>query len=233
VALLLTSGISAFGEKQPKNWMIGRVLDESRARYFAGMLNNSSSQSSENGTLSGNATSTSYGDSTDTTMNGNYSGTKRTTTSGNSIAVYRVYDNLVIEGEDAVYITSERLRWRWSKGAHVAVNGAVCSLPPSVRDYWLFRVKLSGAQAILGFPKFGTIGVGFAKETDWNTNLPYSCPTENIFNHIKHNKGRGNIKNEDCLKAIRMVQEAAAKHQGRNLEAEMRRMADCSSGRTK
>jgi hypothetical protein len=125
VALLLTSGISAFGEKQPKNWMIGRVLDESRARYFAGMLNNSSSQSSENGTLSGNATSTSYGDSTDTTMSGNYSGTKRTTTSGNSIAVYRVYDNLVIEGEDAVYITSERLRWRWSKGAHVAVNGAV------------------------------------------------------------------------------------------------------------
>jgi CRISPR/Cas system-associated exonuclease Cas4 (RecB family) len=24
-----------------------------------------------------------------------------------------------------VYITSERIRWRWSKGAHVAVNGAV------------------------------------------------------------------------------------------------------------
>jgi hypothetical protein len=126
VALLLTSsGISAFGEKQPKNWKIGRVLDESRARYFAGMLHNSSSQSSESGTLSGNANSTSYGDSTDTTMNGNYSGTSHTTTSGSSIPMYRVYDNLVIEGEDAVYITSERLRWRWSKGAHVAVNGTV------------------------------------------------------------------------------------------------------------
>ena len=31
----------------------------------------------------------------------------------------------MIEGEGAVYITSERLRWRWSKGAHVAVNGTV------------------------------------------------------------------------------------------------------------
>jgi hypothetical protein len=28
----------------------------------------------------------------------------------------------VIEGTDKVYVTSERLRWRWSKGAHVAVN---------------------------------------------------------------------------------------------------------------
>lgn len=125
VALLLTFVISGFCEKQPKNWKIGRVLDESRARYFAGMLHNSSSESSESGSLNGNATSTSYGDSTDATMNGNYSGTSHTTTSGHSIAVYRVYDNLVIEGEDAVYITSERLRWRWSKGAHVAVNGTV------------------------------------------------------------------------------------------------------------
>jgi hypothetical protein len=36
-----------------------------------------------------------------------------------------VYDNLVIEGIDTLYVTSERLRWRWSKGAHVAVNGQV------------------------------------------------------------------------------------------------------------
>jgi hypothetical protein len=42
-----------------------------------------------------------------------------------SVPVYRVYDNLVVEGEDTVYVTSERLRWRWSKGTHVAVNGTV------------------------------------------------------------------------------------------------------------
>ena len=39
--------------------------------------------------------------------------------------IYRVYNNLVIEGADAVYITSEQLHWRWSKGAHVAVNETV------------------------------------------------------------------------------------------------------------
>jgi hypothetical protein len=81
--------------------------------------------------------------------------------------------------------------------------------PPLDENYWMFRVKLSKSQAILGFPKFGTIGVGFAKERDWNTNLPYTCEAETIFSHIKHNKGRGNIADSDCLKAIRMVQEAA------------------------
>jgi hypothetical protein len=31
----------------------------------------------------------------------------------------------VIEGDDAVYFTSEHLTWRWSKGAHVSVNATV------------------------------------------------------------------------------------------------------------
>src|SRR5260370_42544999 len=60
--------------------------------------------------------------------------------------------------------------------------------PPLDEDYWLFRVKLYEDQAILGFPKFSTIGIGFAQEEDWNTNLPYRCETEQIFNHIKHNR---------------------------------------------
>jgi len=36
-----------------------------------------------------------------------------------------VYDTLVVEGADYVYFTSERLHWRWSKGANVAVNAEI------------------------------------------------------------------------------------------------------------
>lgn len=77
-------------------------------------------------------------------------------------------------------------------------------------DYWLFRVQLSESQAIIGFPKFGTIGIGFAKEAaDWNTNLPYTCETERIFAHIACNKGDDTITDADCIAAIRMIQAAA------------------------
>jgi hypothetical protein len=76
--------------------------------------------------------------------------------------------------------------------------------------YWAYRVKLSDTQAIVGFPKFGTIGVGFAREEDWNTNFPYSCGADEIYDHIAHNKGDDSITREDCIAAIRLVQEAAA-----------------------
>jgi PEGA domain len=89
------------------------------------MLNNSSSQTTENGSLNANANSISIGDTTSTQVNGNYSGTRTTSTSGVSTPIYRVYDNLMIESSETVYVTSERLRWRWSKGAHVAVNETV------------------------------------------------------------------------------------------------------------
>lgn len=36
--------------------------------------------------------------------------------------------------------------------------------PPIDEDYWLFRVKLSKKQSIVGFPKYNTIGIGFAVE---------------------------------------------------------------------
>lgn len=84
--------------------------------------------------------------------------------------------------------------------------------PPVGENYWLFRVKVSKKQAIVGFPKFGTVGIGFAKETDWNTNLPYQCTTDEIYNHIKHNLGKGNFSNSihtRIKQAIAMVQDAA------------------------
>ena len=88
-------------------------------------------------------------------------------------------------------------------------SGVVMMTPPIGEDFWLFRVKVSEKQAILGFPKFTTIGIGFAIEDDWNTNLPYSCGTEEIYDHIQHNKGDTKISDETCLKAIKMVKDAA------------------------
>ena len=83
------------------------------------------------------------------------------------------------------------------------------STPPIDEGYWAYRVKLSDTQAIVGFPKFGTIGIGFAVEEDWNSNLPYGIETEDIFRHIAHNKGDDSISDDDVREAIRLVQEAA------------------------
>ena len=95
-------------------------------------------------------------------------------------------------------------------------QSAVLITPPISEDYWLFRVRLSETQSIVGFPKFTTIGIGFAQEEDWNTNLPYSCETMMIWNHIKHNKGDEAIDDEDCIAAIAIVQEAATKVRGKS-----------------
>ncbi len=81
--------------------------------------------------------------------------------------------------------------------------------PPVDETYWAYRVRLSDRQAILGFPKFFTIGIGFAVEDDWNTNLPYSASAEAIFGHIARNKGDDAISDADCIAAIRLVQQAA------------------------
>jgi len=88
-------------------------------------------------------------------------------------------------------------------------NGLVAITPPIDDDYWLFRVAVSEKQAIVGFPKFWTIGIGFQHEDDWNTNLPYSCEAEEIYNHIAHNKGDDTISEATCLTAIRAIQQAA------------------------
>jgi len=62
----------------------------------------------------------------------------------------------------------------------ILAGGAIMMTPPINDEWWLFRVKLSDEQAVVGFPKFGTIGIGFAKEDDWNTNLPYTCDTDTV-----------------------------------------------------
>lgn len=101
------------------------------------------------------------------------------------------------------------IRGQEDQTARLSLGGTTVAITPAIdEDYWAYRVRLSEAQAIVGFPKFFTIGIGFAQEEDWNTNLPYACGTEEIYDHIAHNKGDDSISREDCLTAIRMIQEA-------------------------
>lgn len=89
-------------------------------------------------------------------------------------------------------------------------GGIVMTTPALDEDYWLMRVKVSENQAIVGFPKFFQCGIGFQVENDdWNTNLPSRMEAEEIFNHIKKNKGDDSISDEVCIEAIRMIKAAA------------------------
>lgn len=81
--------------------------------------------------------------------------------------------------------------------------------PPLSEDYYFFRVHLFKDQYLLAFPKFNTIGIGFAQEKDWNTNLPYTCDKEEIYKHIKHNKKYKEIKKSEVIKAIELLQVAS------------------------
>jgi hypothetical protein len=98
-------------------------------------------------------------------------------------------------------------------------DGSAVLLAPMIHsDYWLYRVRLSDEQAIVGFPKFGMIGIGFAVEEDWNTNLPALTPAEQILAHIGRNKGDDGIDDADVLAAIRLVQ-AAVREDAEKVEA--------------
>lgn len=87
-------------------------------------------------------------------------------------------------------------------------NATVMITPPLDEDYWLARVPL-GNNAVVCFPKFGIIGIGFQKETDWNTNLPSGCAAEDIWSHVAHNAGDASITPEQGIAAIRLLQEYA------------------------
>lgn len=101
---------------------------------------------------------------------------------------------------------NEKFPWPEYEGSKI--RPGIIITPPLSDEYWLFRVKVSKKQAVIGFPKFFVIGIGFQQEQNWNTNLPSSCGTETIYNHIRKNKG-STPKKSDCLEAIRMIQVAA------------------------
>ena len=91
--------------------------------------------------------------------------------------------------------------------------------PDIDEDYWIMRVKLyhdkklDKDQSIVAFPKFGMIGIGFAIESDWNTNLPYQTDTERLYNWIKRNKKYRAITKQTCLEGLKMLQEACANYE--------------------
>lgn len=86
-------------------------------------------------------------------------------------------------------------------------GGILMVTPPIGEDYWAYRVKLYKDQSIIGFPKFTTIGIGFAQEKDWNTNLPYTSSAEVIAAHIWHNHKYRAIKKPMVIEAIKLIQD--------------------------
>lgn len=96
-----------------------------------------------------------------------------------------------------------------SEGVEALAKRGLLITPPLGGDTtWLYRVKVSEKQSIVGFPKFGMVGIGFHKEdADWNTNLPSGRDAKEIFNHIKHNKGDDSIPNQRCIQAIKIIQQ--------------------------
>ena len=105
VVLLLALTHTAAGAEKKRDWQMGKVLDSQRNSYFAGTLGNA------------NATGTAQ-------ASGDY-GTYQGNTTISQMAVYRVYETFLIEGETHAYLAQERLRWRWSKPANLTVNGPV------------------------------------------------------------------------------------------------------------
>ncbi len=87
-------------------------------------------------------------------------------------------------------------------------ENVVMFTPPLDENYWALRVKLSENQALVCFPKFATYGIGFQHEEDWNTNLPYVQDANEIYDHIKHNKGDDDVTRTQCIEAIYMLKSA-------------------------
>ena len=114
------------------------------------------------------------------------------------------------------------LKVETKQDAQVVANDPACTLdgvsvsvtPPIDEDYWLARVLVSDSQAVVCFPKFFTIGIGFQHEEDWDTNLPYTCAPEEIANHIMHNKGDDSIPDQRVIDAVAMLQGWIYEQQG-------------------
>ena len=90
--------------------------------------------------------------------------------------------------------------------------------PTVDENYWALRVKLHKDQAVLGFLKFGMIGVGMAIEEDSNTNLPLNStdtPLSNanrIYSHIKCNKKYKSITHQMIVDAIILIIKGAEQY---------------------
>ena len=114
-----------------------------------------------------------------------------------------------------------QLNSRAVKDATATSHPGIMIMSADVQANWIARVPLANGQALLAFPKFGTVGIGFEKEEDWNTNLPCQCSTNEIYNHIAHNKGdKGGtrITKTKCLEAIEALRKVGLEYLGQKYE---------------
>ena len=101
----------------------------------------------------------------------------------------------------------------FNRDKNINFGGVVAMITPDIdKEFWAIRVKVHEEQAVVAFPKFYTMGIGFQDESDWNTNLPYTCGAEEIYKHIKCNRKYKSIPVEDCIKAIKMIRAFIKKH---------------------
>jgi len=105
IVLFLLGALPLVHAEKPLDWQVGILRDSERSRYFAGTV----------GSANTNGTATAYGDSA----------TYRGTTDTSQSAVYRVYQEYEIEGDQYVYLAEQHIKWRWSKAADISVNGRV------------------------------------------------------------------------------------------------------------
>jgi hypothetical protein len=91
--LILLLGFSPLARPEKQlDWQVGILRDSERSRYFAGTVGNSNT----------NGTAAAYGNTA------NYHGTTNTS----QHAVYRVYQEYEIEGDQYVYLAEQHIKWR-------------------------------------------------------------------------------------------------------------------------
>jgi hypothetical protein len=71
---------------------------------------------------------------------------------------------------------------------------------------WLYRVKLTAEQSIIGTPRNEMIMVSFVQARE---SLAVSATPWEIYDQIAHDKADDSITAEDCITAIQMIQHAA------------------------
>lgn len=92
-------------------------------------------------------------------------------------------------------------------------------------DYWAYRVDLSDKQALIGFPKHGTIGVDFLH--NHGQDLPYSVNPERLADFFSRGRllgGDETMPRANVIHAIKMIREAVVEHG----DGEMRCLGRCA-----
>lgn len=92
----------------------------------------------------------------------------------------------------------------------VAVTGreqAFIMTPQLTPDYWTYRVALSNGNAIVAAPEFGTLGIRYQIEDEYNVTNRWDYTANEIEALIRRNRP-ANTTREEAMSAIRKIQGA-------------------------